>query len=106
MGNYQQIVVLSQLLMDWKTSLDWYCSGNILDEEDLQILENQYQKVLISKDPENLCEIAPKHICSQTKIPEGSSWIKAVAIVLDRLSPKDKQKKRSLIIEKLIRETS
>ena len=89
--------------MDWKTSLDWYCSGNILDEEDLQILNNQYQKAINNIDLENSLKIAPKHICNQTKIPEGSSWISAVAIVLDRLCPVKNGKPRSLVVEQLKR---
>ena len=88
--------------MDWKTSLDWYCSGNIVDEEDLQILENQYNKVIKNKDLNNSLKIAPKHICNQIKIPEGSSWIFAVAIVLDRLSPLKEGKPRSLIVDQLV----
>ena len=87
--------------MDWKTSLDWYCSGNILDEEDLQILENQYQHVIKNIDIENSLQAAPKHICNQTKVPEGSSWISAVAIVLDRLSPLKKGKSRSSVVDQL-----
>tara|TARA_Y100001968_G_scaffold329762_2_gene379867 strand:+ start:121 stop:381 length:261 start_codon:yes stop_codon:yes gene_type:complete len=80
--------------MDWKTSLDWYCSGNLLDEDDIKILEYQYKKVIKYQDIDNSLEIAPKHICNQTKIPEGSSWIYAVAVVLDRLSPVEKGKPR------------
>ena len=87
--------------MDWKTSLDWYCSGNILDEEDLQILDSQYQKVVKNLKLDDSLEVAPKHICNQTKIPEGSSWISAVAIVLDRLSPVKEGKSRSLLVNQL-----
>ena len=32
--------------MDWKTSLDWYCSGNILEKEDVELLEKHYQQVI------------------------------------------------------------
>ena len=92
--------------MDWKTSLDWYCSGNILDQEDLHILENQYQKVIKGKDMENSFEVAPKHICNQTKIPEGSSWISALAIVLDRINPIEQGKPRSLMLDKLRKKQS
>ena len=92
--------------MDWKTSLDWYCSGNILDDEDLQILENQYQKVIKYQDLTNSLEVAPKHICNQTKIPEGSLWISAVAVVLDRLSPAKSSKLRSLVVDELSRKES
>ena len=91
--------------MDWKTSLDWYCSGNTLDREDIHILETHYQQVLNSKDTEKSLEIAPKHICNQTKIPEGSLWIEAVAEALDRLRP-NKNMKRKLIVEELIRNQS
>ena len=87
--------------MDWKTSLDWYCSGNKLDEEDLQILENEYQQVISNKSFNDSLEVAPKHICNQTKIPEGSTWISAVAIVLDRLSPKGSGETRQSIIDQL-----
>ena len=87
--------------MDRKTSLDWYCSGNILDEEDLQILENQYKQVIESRDLENSFEVAPKHICNQTEIPEGSSWISAVAVVLDRLIPIQDRKPRRLVVDQL-----
>tara|TARA_Y100001968_G_scaffold238134_1_gene221431 strand:+ start:154 stop:435 length:282 start_codon:yes stop_codon:yes gene_type:complete len=87
--------------MDWKTSLDWYCSGNILDEEDLQILENQYKQVIEYQDLEISLEVAPKHICNQTKIPEGSSWISAVAVVLDRIIPVKNGKSRSLVVDHL-----
>ena len=89
--------------MDWKTSLDWYCSGNILDEDDLEILENQYQQVIQNPNLDNTLEVAPKHICNQTKIAEGSYWISAVAIVLDRLKPVKKGKTRSLIVDQVIR---
>ena len=92
--------------MDWKTSLDWYCSGNILDEEDLEILETKYQQVIKDLDLETSLEIAPKHICNQTNIPEGSSWISAVAFVLDKLTPVKKGKTRSLIIDQLKRKLS
>ena len=92
--------------MDWKTSLDWYCSGNILDEEDLQILENQYQKVIKEKDIDNSLEVAPKHICNQTKVPEGSSWISAVAVVLDRINPIEQGKPRSLMLDQLRKKKS
>ena len=89
--------------MDWKTSLDWYCSGNILDKEDLKILENQYQQVIKYRDIETSLEEAPKHICNQTKVPEGSTWISAVAVVLDRLSPVKNGKPRSLVVDQLKR---
>tara|TARA_Y100001968_G_scaffold277839_1_gene272850 strand:- start:970 stop:1251 length:282 start_codon:yes stop_codon:yes gene_type:complete len=89
--------------MDWKTSLDWYCSGNSLDKDDLQILMNQYQQVIEKQNSEDLCEVAPKHICNQTKIPEGSTWIAAVAVVLDRLRPMKVGKTRQLIVDHLRR---
>ena len=92
--------------MDWKTSLDWYCSGNILDEEDLKILENQYQQVIEKIDLKNSLELAPKHICNQTKIPEGSYWISAVAVVLDRISPKTTGEPRRSVVGQLIRKKS
>ena len=87
--------------MDWKTSLDWYCSGNILDKEDLDLLEKHYQQVINEIDTNLSLELAPKHICSQTNIPEGSSWIKAVAVVLDRLNPIKTGQPRALIVDKL-----
>tara|TARA_Y100001968_G_C19058434_1_gene572566 strand:+ start:94 stop:375 length:282 start_codon:yes stop_codon:yes gene_type:complete len=87
--------------MDWKTSLDWYCSGNILDEEDVQLLDIHYRKVISGNDSDDLWEIAPKHICNQTNIPEESCWITAVAIVLDRLNPVNNGKPRSLIVDQL-----
>ena len=85
--------------MDWKTSLDWYCSGNILDKEDVGLLEQHYQKVINENDTNNSQELAPKHICNQIKISEGSSWIKAVAVVLDRLNPVKSGKTRSSIVD-------
>ena len=92
--------------MDWKTSLDWYCSGNILDKEDLDLLEKHYQQVINEIDT-NLClELAPKHICNQTNIPEGSSWLTVVAVVLDRLNPVKTGKPRSLIVDQLRRKQS
>tara|TARA_B100000579_G_C22023365_1_gene484923 strand:- start:114 stop:395 length:282 start_codon:yes stop_codon:yes gene_type:complete len=87
--------------MDWKTSLDWYCSGNTLDEEDLQILQNQYEHFIDNHNPEQSLEVAPKHICNQTKIPEGSTWIMAVATVLDRLNPSENKDLRSLKVNNL-----
>ena len=90
--------------MDWKTSLDWYRSGNNLDEEDLLILENQYQQVIKYRDHENSLEVAPKHICNQTKIPEGNSWVFVLAVVLDRLIPVKNGMPRTLIIEQLRRD--
>ena len=87
--------------MDWKTSLDWYCSGHILDEEDLKILDSQYQQVIKNLKLDDSLEVAPKHICNQTKIPEGSTWISAVAVVLDRLNPIRDGKSRSLIVDQL-----
>ncbi len=87
--------------MDWKTSLDWYCSGNRLDNYDIELLEIEYQQVLKAKNNEVKLEVAPKHICNQTEIPENSLWIKAVAVVLDRLSPVEVGNPRSLIIDKL-----
>ena len=87
--------------MDWKTSLDWYCSGNILDHDDIELLEIEYQQVLKANNNEVKLEVAPKHICNQTKIPPNSLWIKAVAIVLDRLRPIKVGNPRSLVIDKL-----
>tara|TARA_Y100001968_G_scaffold73380_1_gene64823 strand:- start:335 stop:616 length:282 start_codon:yes stop_codon:yes gene_type:complete len=87
--------------MDWKTSLDWYCSGNILDEEDIQLLDVHYRQVISGNDSDDSFELAPKHICIQTNIPEGSCWMKAVAVVLDRLNPVCDGMSRSLIIDQL-----
>ena len=92
--------------MDWKTSLDWYCSGNILDKEDLELLEKHYQQVINVIDSNLSLEIAPKHICNQTNIPEGSSWITAVAVILDRLNPVKTGKPRSLLVDQLRRKQS
>ena len=89
--------------MDWKTSLDWYCSGNILDKEDVELLEIHYRKVTSRIDSDDSLQPAPKHICNQTNIPEGSSWITAVAVVLDRLNPVKTGKPRSLIVDQLTR---
>tara|TARA_B100001250_G_C19180782_1_gene520887 strand:- start:156 stop:428 length:273 start_codon:yes stop_codon:yes gene_type:complete len=90
--------------MDWKTSLDWYCSGNRLDKDDIERLEIEYQQVLKVYNKEIKWEKAPKHICNQTEIPENSLWIKAVAVVLDRLSPVTVGNPRSLIVDKLRRQ--
>ena len=92
--------------MDWKTSLDWYCSGNILEEEDIELLEKHYQLVIKEIDTNLSLELAPKHICNQTNIPEGSSWFTAVAVVLDRLKPVKTGKPRSLILDQLRRKQS
>ncbi len=92
--------------MDWKTSLDWYCSGNILDKEDVELLEIHYRQITSGIDSNDSLELAPKHICNQANIPEGSSWIKAVAVVLDRLNPVTTDKPRSLIVEQLSRKQS
>ena len=92
--------------MDWKTSLDWYCSGNILEKEDLELLEKHYQQVINEIDANISLELAPKHICNQTNIPEGSSWFTAVAVVLDRLNPVNTGKPRSLIVDQLRRKQS
>ena len=89
--------------MDWKTSLDWYCSGNLLEKEDVELLEKYYHQVVNEIDKKLLFEQAPKHICNQTSIPEGSTWIKAVAVVLDRLNPVKTGKPRSLIVDQLRR---
>ena len=89
--------------MDWKTSLDWYCSGNKLDKEDIELLEIEYHQVLKANNNVAKLEVAPKHICNQTEIPDGSLWIKAVALVLDRLCPVKAGKSRSLIIDKITR---
>ena len=88
--------------MDWKTSLDWYCAGNTLEEEDFDLLEKHYIKVITQDDTDQLYEQAPKHICNQSKTPEGSHWIKVVAVVLDRLNPVKTGKPRSLIVDDLI----
>ena len=92
--------------MDWKTSLDWYCSGNILDKEDLDLLEKHYQQVINEIDTNISLELAPKHICNQTNIPEGSSWFTAVAVVLDRLNPVTTGNPRSVIADQLRRKQS
>ena len=92
--------------MDWKTSLDWYCSGNILDKEDVELLEKYYQQVINETNTNHCLELAPKHICSQTNIPEGSSWLTAVAVVLDRLNPVKTGKPRSSIVDELRRKQS
>ena len=101
MGHNQKIA--KQQTMDWKTSLDWYCSGNILDKEDVEILDLHYRHVISGIDSDDSLEQAPKHICNQIKIPEGSSWITAVAVVLDRLNPVKIGKTRSLIVDQLRR---
>ena len=92
--------------MDWKTSLDWYCSGNILEKEDVDLLEKHYQKIINGSDSNFSPEIAPKHICNQTNIQEGSSWITAVAVILDRLNPVKTGKPRSLLVDQLRRKQS
>ena len=92
--------------MDWKTSLDWYCSGNDLDNEDIKLLEIHYRRAITGVDSDNTFELAPKHICNQTNIPEGSSWITAVAVVLDRLNPDKTGKPRSLIVNQLRKKQS
>ena len=92
--------------MDWKTSLDWYCSGNILEKEDVDLLEKHYQEIINEIDSNLSQEIAPKHICNQTNIPEGSSWISAVAVILDRLNPVKTGKPRSLLVDQLRRKQS
>ena len=92
--------------MDWKTSLDWYCSGNILEEEDIELLEKHYQQVIKEIDTNLSLEQAPKHICNLTNIPEGSTWFTAVAVVLDRLNPVKTGKPRSLIVDQLRRKQS
>ncbi len=92
--------------MDWKTSLDWYCSGNILEKEDFELLEKHYQQVINEIDMNLSLEQAPKHICNQSKTPEGSHWITVVAVVLDRLNPVKIGKPRSLIVDELIRKQS
>ena len=92
--------------MDWKTSLDWYCSGNILDKDDVELLEIHYRKVIDRIDSDDSLEQAPKHICNQTNIPEGSSWFTAVAVVLDRLNPVKTGNPRSLIVDQLRRKQS
>ena len=92
--------------MDWKTSLDWYCSGNILEKEDLELLEKHYQQAINEIDTSLSLELAPKHICNQTNIPEGSTWFTAVAVVLDRLNPVKTGKPRSLIVDQLRRKQS
>ena len=89
--------------MDWKTSLDWYCSGNILEKEDIDLLEKHYQQVIKEIDTNLSLELAPKHICNQTNIPEGSSWITAVTVILDRLNPVKTGKPRSLLVDQLRR---
>ena len=73
--------------MDWKTSLDWYCSGNTLDKNDIELLENEYQQVLKANNNELEMEVAPKHICKKALVCEGSFWITCLASVLDQLSP-------------------
>ena len=92
--------------MDWKTSLDWYCSGNTLDKEDVALLEQHYREVRKGIYTDSSLELAPKHICNQTKIPEGSSWFTAVAVVLDRLKPVPTGTARSLIVDQLLRKKS
>ena len=87
--------------MDWKTSLDWYCSGNKLDDDDIECLEVEYQQILKANKNEVKVEVAPKHICNQIGIQEGSLWIKAVAVVLDRISPGKIGSQRCLIIDKI-----
>ena len=92
--------------MDWKTSLDWYCSGNILEKEDVELLEIHYQKVISGINSEFSWELAPKHICNQTNIPEKSFWITAVAVVLDRLNPVKNGKPRTIMVDQLRRKQS
>lgn len=90
--------------MDWKTSLDWYGSRNTLGNDDIELLEIEYHQFISANNNEVKLEVAPKHICNQTEIPEDSLWIKAVAVVLDRLSPVKVSNPRSIIIDKIRRD--
>ena len=46
--------------MDWKTALDCYCSGNILEKEDIELLEIEYKQVLKATINEFKLEILSK----------------------------------------------
>ena len=80
--------------------------AHILEEEDVELLEKHYHQVINEIDTNLSFELAPKHICNQTNIPEGSSWFTAVAVVLDRLNPVKTGKPRSLIVDQLRRKQS
>ena len=69
----------------------------------IYFLEKHYQQLIKEIDTNLSLEVAPKHICNQTNIPEGSSWFTAVAVVLDRLKPVKTGKPRSLIVDQLRR---
>ena len=65
--------------MDWKTSLDWYCSGNILEKEDLELLEKHYQQVIKEIDTNLSLELAKNSLSkdpSSTKLKRELTRLK------------------------------
>ena len=73
--------------MDYKTLLDWHCSGNYLDIKDIKHLENELQISLKSINQDILLDRAPAHICKSCLISENSLWISCLASALDQLVP-------------------
>tara|TARA_Y100001968_G_scaffold333383_1_gene395868 strand:+ start:924 stop:1217 length:294 start_codon:yes stop_codon:yes gene_type:complete len=81
--------------MDYKTLVDWHCSGNSLDLEDLDKLEIELETILNKLDKNSLLDIAPSHICKACLLAEKSLWISCLAMVLDQLRPRNRGKQRT-----------
>ena len=73
--------------MDFKTILDWHCSGNSLNYNDLKLLENEYFLETEKLKKVKCAEVAPQHICKACLIPDNNYWITCLASVLDQLIP-------------------
>tara|TARA_Y100001968_G_scaffold240110_1_gene223638 strand:+ start:3758 stop:4051 length:294 start_codon:yes stop_codon:yes gene_type:complete len=73
--------------MDYKTLIDWHCSGNVLDEDDIEILEIELTQSIKAIAEISSIDIAPPHICKVCLLSENSLWISCLAKVLDQLRP-------------------
>ena len=73
--------------MDYKTLIDWHCSGNILNKQDIEILEMELTQSIIDIKEISSVDIAPPHICKVCLLSENSLWISCLAKVLDQLRP-------------------
>ena len=81
--------------MDYKTLIDWHCSGNKLDIEDLEILDSEFNECMKGSNTSYYFDIAPPHICNSCMIAENSLWISCLASVLDQLKPIEKANQRT-----------
>ena len=88
---------------DYKVLVDWYCSGNTLTEKEIQILNCEFERIIMKIDTNTYFEKAPPHICNTYLIEGDSFWINCLAALLDQLLPKKEDQTRYNRLLKLLK---